>query len=91
MATVFLAAFVGATVFAAEERDADPGFLPELAPGLGPGVRLVIRPLQSFNGHMGIDLGGRERSVAEKLLNRPQVRAAFKQVSGCCVPQSVGG
>jgi hypothetical protein len=59
------------------------------ASGSGAGVRLVIRPLQSVNGDMSVDLGGRERSVPQQLLDGAQVGAALEQVRGCGVPQSM--
>ena len=67
LAAAFLAGaslldFLGGAFLAAAEVDALRG---ADALASGPWVRLVIRPLQSFNGHMGVDLGGRERSVAE--------------------------
>ena len=59
------------------------------ASGSGAGVRLVIRPLQSVNRDMGVDLGGRERSVPQQLLDGAQVGAALEQVRGRGVPQSM--
>ena len=59
------------------------------ASGSGAGVRLVIRPLQSVNRDMGVNLGGRERSVPQQLLDGAQIGAAFEQVRGCGVPQSM--
>ena len=63
-------------------RDAD-------ASGSGAGVRLVIRPLQSVNRDMSVDLSGGERSVPQQLLNGAQISAALEQVRGCGVPQAV--
>ena len=40
----------------------------------------VIDLPETFGVHMAIDLRGRERGVAEQLLDRPQVGAAFEQV-----------
>jgi hypothetical protein len=59
------------------------------ASGSGAGVRFVIRPLQSVNGDMSVDLSGRERSVTKQLLDGAQIRAALKQMRGCGVPQTV--
>ena len=38
---------------------------------------------------MGVDLGGRERSVTQQLLDGAQIRAALEQVRGRGVPQTV--
>jgi hypothetical protein len=62
-----------------DDRDVD-------ASGSGAGVRFVIRPLQSVNGNMSVDLGGRERSVAKQLLDGAQIGSPLEQVRGCGVP-----
>lgn len=41
---------------------------------------LLVRPAQPIHRHMRIDLGRRERSVAEQLLDTSQVGPALKQV-----------
>src|SRR5215212_358437 len=79
----------------------DPGALPALpAPATdgrpvtetvasGSRVRLLIRGPQPLDRHVGVDLRGGERSVAEQLLNRAQVRTSLEQVRRRRVPQSV--
>ena len=58
-------------------------------PPSGPGVRLVIRCPQPLDGHMGVDLRRRERSVTEQLLNASQVGSPLQQVGGSRVAQAV--
>ena len=55
----------------------------------GSGVRLLIRCPQPLDADMRVDLGRRERSVTEQLLDAPEVRAALEQVRGGRVPQPV--
>ena len=58
-------------------------------PGSGARVRLVERLPQSLDRHVGVELRGRERRVAEDLLDGPQVRPALDQVGCSAVPQPV--
>lgn len=45
---------------------------------------------QSVFQNMGVDLGGRDIGVAEKLLNRAQVGTVLEKVTGKGVAQHVG-
>src|SRR5688500_4783644 len=56
----------------------------------GSGVGEVIDLPQALGVDVAIDLRGRERGVAEELLDRAQVGAALEQVRGEGVPQPVG-
>src|SRR4051794_25800769 len=55
----------------------------------GSGVRALIARPQPLDGDMRVDLRGRERSVAEELLNASQVSSAFQQVRRGAVSQAV--
>jgi hypothetical protein len=52
-------------------------------------VRLIVHGPQPRNGDMGVELGGRQRRVAEQFLHDAQVRAALEQMGGRAVPQPV--
>ncbi len=45
---------------------------------------------QAVGGDVGVDLGGRDVSVAQQGLNHAQVGPAFQQVGGEGVAQDVG-
>src|SRR3954452_22288473 len=53
--------------------------------GMGGSVRVA----QACRVDASVDLGGRDRGVAEQLLDRAQVGAAFEQVRGEAVAQGV--
>ncbi len=55
----------------------------------GARVRLLVGPAQPVGGDVGVELGRRQRGVAEQLLHRAQVGAALEQVGGGGVPQPV--
>lgn len=61
-----------------------PVALPRL--GLGAWMSQRVGGPQPLGAHMGIDLGGRQRLVAEQFLHRPQVGTTFQQVRGGTVP-----
>src|SRR3954469_9670258 len=48
----------------------------------GSRVRLLIRGSQPLDRDVRVNLRGGERSVTEKLLNRPEVGAPLQQVGG---------
>ena len=48
----------------------------------GSGMSLIVRFSESFFCHMGVNLGRRERRMAEKCLNASEVSTCVKQVSG---------
>ena len=52
-------------------------------------MRLGIDLAQARHRHMGVDLGGIERGVAQQLLHEAQVRTGVEQVGGVAVPQLV--
>jgi hypothetical protein len=52
-------------------------------------VRVVIDLSQSFRVDVAVHLGRRQRGVAEQLLDRAQIGAAFQQVGGERVSQPV--
>ena len=47
----------------------------------------LVHHFQTFPGDQGIDLGGRQRTVAEQHLQRTQVGAVIEQMGGERVPQ----
>src|SRR4051794_27467361 len=55
----------------------------------GARMRLRVDRTKPFDRHMRVDLGRREASVAQQLLNGPEVRAALQDVGGRRVPQAV--
>ena len=56
---------------------------------LRPRVRVVVDPAQAAGVDVAVDLGRRERGVAEELLDRPQVGATLEQVRRVGVAESV--
>jgi hypothetical protein len=46
----------------------------------GPGMGLLIALPEAFHRDMGVDLRGGQAAVPQDFLDRPQVRAAVKQV-----------
>src|SRR6266508_6706499 len=81
-------------------QTADPAFVagptcPRTAPGLagapasGSRMRLLVDAAQSLVRNVSVGLGGGEGNVPQKLLDRPQVRAALQQVGGKAVAQGV--
>src|SRR5688500_11358188 len=50
----------------------------------------VIGGFQVLTGYGSVKLGGRQVTVSQKLLYRPQVGAPFEEVGGEGVPQGVG-
>src|SRR5579859_2787208 len=63
-------------------------YLSRLGP-LGAGMSLAVAGLEALDGHVGVDLGGRGRGMAENLLDAAQVSAALEQVGGRAVAQAV--
>ena len=53
------------------------------------GVGLRVDRTEALDRHMRVDLSRREASVAQQLLNGPQVRAALEHVGGGRVAQPV--
>lgn len=56
----------------------------------GPGVRSGVTRQKARRVHGGIFLRGRQRGVAQKLLNGPQVRAGAQEVGGERMSKGVG-
>lgn len=58
-------------------------------------LQLLVRPVigaeQRCRRDMGIDLGGHQIFMAEKLLDRADIGAGVEQVSGEAVPKRVRG
>ena len=50
---------------------------------------LLVGPPQALDRDVGVELGGRQRSVPEQLLHEPQVRTSFEQVGSRGVAESV--
>src|SRR5204863_1299009 len=50
----------------------------------------VVHAAQTFRVHVAVHLRGRQRAVAEQLLNRSQVSATLEQVSRERVTETVG-
>lgn len=44
----------------------------------GPGVGLLIRTREAFGAHMGINLGGAKRGMAEEFLNTAKICPAIE-------------
>ena len=56
---------------------------------LSQGMVLLHQPPQALLDHMGVDLGGRDVGVPQKLLDRAQIRAPLQQVAREGVPQDM--
>ena len=65
------------------------GRLSVAALALRAGVGLAVTGFEALHGDVRVDLGGRQRGVAEHFLDAPQVGAAFQQVRRRGVPQAV--
>src|SRR5215469_15495168 len=50
---------------------------------------LMVDRYQPIDADVGVELGSRQRGMAEHLLHAAQVSPALKQVGGRCVPQAV--
>ena len=85
---------VGMTPFAARPSCAAAGRAPAERSSLvrrsGARVRLPVGLPQPVGGDVGVELGRRQRGVAEQLLDRPQVGPALEQVGGGGVAEPVG-
>jgi Uncharacterized conserved protein (COG2071) len=75
-----------------DEIDVSRGLTPLRAPGdtSGAGVGVVIDLAETLGVDVAVDLRGRERGVAEELLDRAKVGAALEQVRGEGVAEPVG-
>src|SRR5713101_6486633 len=56
---------------------------------LGAGMGLPVAGLEALDRHVGVDLSSRGRGMAEDLLDAAQVGAAFEQVGGRAVADTV--
>ena len=56
----------------------------------GSGMRLVVDGDEPVDADMGVDLGSRQRGVAQYFLDAPQVCAALEQVGGRGVTDAMG-
>src|ERR1700760_4715732 len=59
-----------------------PGAARPASAGSGSGMRGVMDGLQALGGHVGVELGGRERRMAQQFLHASQVGSSFEQVGG---------
>src|SRR3546814_2400195 len=62
---------------------------PRLAAASGARMVLRMQLLEVLARNQGVDLGGRQRAVPQKHLQRAQVGAVVEQVGGEAVPQAV--
>src|SRR4051812_19017080 len=58
-------------------------------PSSGAGMRLGMDRTEPLDRHVRVDLGGREASVAQQLLDGAEVGAALEDVRGRRVPEAV--
>src|SRR5258708_19328161 len=63
----------------------------EISRFLRAGMRALVNFKQPLTVDPGVDLRGRQRSVAEQFLDRTQIAAARQQVGGEGMPQRVRG
>lgn len=65
------------------------GLFPSPAGSSSPWVNLLMEPLQSFAGNVGIDLRAGQIGMPQHNLNTAEIRAVFQQMGRKRVPQSV--
>ena len=56
---------------------------------LSQGMVLLHQPPQTLLDHMGVDLGGRDVGVPQKLLDRAQISAPLQEMAGEGVPEDM--